>query len=323
MAPDARTLAMLRAWRLLMVGTSLAAAGSLTLLLRARRDPRPVMVGACLFACFTSFALFSTVSGPATPWVHAAPTVPLATLALLVRPLPRVFVVNGVIAACLLGYYGLSPARLSDPYTLNTLIMVATSAVFCTALGHLLFRLSRRDFHQQRELLRLATVDPLTEVRNRRALLEAGDRELRRARRAGTRLTVLMVDLDHFKGINDRYGHAVGDAVLREAARRLQAELREHDLLGRLGGEEFAVALPETDLEAALRVAERLRRCLAEAPVAVDDARVALTASLGAAEVDLHEESLEAALGRADAALYEAKAAGRNRVGGGLALTAR
>ena len=322
-APDERTLLVLRAWRLLMVGTALFSAGVVTLLLRGRRDPRPFLVGACLFACATSFGLFSTVAGPATPWIHAAPTVPLATLGLLVRPLPRVLAVNGLIAACLLGYYGVSPARLGDPFTLNTLIMVATSAVFCTALGHLLYRLGERDFHQRQELLRLATADSLTEVLNRRAFLSAGARELRRARRSGARLSVLMVDLDHFKAINDRFGHAAGDAVLRESARRLRAQLRDHDLIGRIGGEEFAVALPETDLDRALRVAERLRRCLAEAAVEVDGEPIAVTASLGTAEVDLHDDSLERALGRADSALYEAKDAGRDRVGGGLALTAR
>ncbi|MEW6280700.1 MAG: diguanylate cyclase [Candidatus Eremiobacterota bacterium] len=160
---------------------------------------------------------------------------------------------------------------------------------------------------------RLATVDELTGVWNRRHFFELARREAARSQRSGAPLGVLMLDIDHFKKFNDSYGHAVGDAVLAEVAGRCHRVLRETDIFGRYGGEEFAAVLTDTGDEQAVRmVAERLREGVSERPLdTAEHGPLQLTVSIGAAR---GEEDLEALLSRADAALYRAKAEGRNRV---------
>ncbi|WP_448189546.1 diguanylate cyclase [Azospirillum sp. sgz301742] len=165
------------------------------------------------------------------------------------------------------------------------------------------------------ELKILATTDPLTGLSNRRAFLSAAERELGRVRRYGRPAAVLMFDIDHFKRINDTHGHAVGDVALQRVAAACRELLRDSDLVGRLGGEEFGVLLPETDTASALDVAERLRAALAAAVVpAPEGATLTLTASIGVAVCEARDGSIEQALGRADRALYRAKGAGRNRI---------
>ncbi len=163
-------------------------------------------------------------------------------------------------------------------------------------------------------LNRLATLDPLTGVWNRRRFLELAGAELGRARRYGRQLGVFLLDLDRFKAINDTYGHAAGDEVLRTVVRRTRDVLRASDHIARFGGEEFVVLLPETDGEGTAVVAERVRAALAEAPVLVDGRAVPVTGSLGFASWLPDEPSIEQTLRRADVALYAAKQAGRNRV---------
>ncbi|MGC2854794.1 diguanylate cyclase [Novispirillum sp. DQ9] len=163
------------------------------------------------------------------------------------------------------------------------------------------------------ELERLATTDPLTGTRNRRAFFDMAGREIIRSERTGAPLCAVMLDIDHFKAVNDRYGHAGGDAVLRAVVARIGAEIRPVDILGRLGGEEFALVLPDTDGDGAMLVAERLRQALAAAPVPADGVDIPVTSSFGVAVLTAGE-ALDSLLGRADAALYAAKTSGRNRV---------
>jgi diguanylate cyclase (GGDEF)-like protein/PAS domain S-box-containing protein len=160
------------------------------------------------------------------------------------------------------------------------------------------------------ELARQATTDELTGVRNRRSLLETARQEFTRALRYQHPLSVLMLDIDHFKDINDSHGHDVGDQVLRAVADACRRELRDSDVLGRLGGEEFGVVLPNTRHEGALAVAERLRARI-EA-LRVGDG-IAPKVSIGVACME-GANGIEDVLKRADQALYAAKAAGRNRV---------
>lgn len=169
----------------------------------------------------------------------------------------------------------------------------------------------------QREHLRqLATTDTLTGIANRRHLLEVGTREFSRAKRYEHPLSVLMLDIDRFKAINDRWGHATGDRVIQELARLLQTVVRDLDVAGRLGGEEFVVILPETDLPGAQAIAERLRSAVEQSEQVKTGSGKPLrfTASIGVAALDVADNSLEATLERADAALYQAKTSGRNRV---------
>jgi diguanylate cyclase (GGDEF)-like protein len=158
-----------------------------------------------------------------------------------------------------------------------------------------------------------ATIDPLTEIFNRRALLEAGRRVLGRLAWDKQPVSVLMFDLDHFKKINDRFGHAVGDRALQVFARTAAARLRATDIIGRLGGEEFAAILPGTSLLAAAVAAERVRSAFQETAVEIDGLPIGGTVSIGAAVTEDVDGDIDALLAQADRALYAAKAAGRNR----------
>ncbi len=164
----------------------------------------------------------------------------------------------------------------------------------------------------EQELKRLATTDPLTGLFNRRHFFRHAEVLFRQANLLSAPLSVVMVDLDHFKSINDRYGHGVGDEVLREAAARLRRVLRADDLIARYGGEEFALLLPRTPCAAALQVAERLRRALSDRPIPTSAGELSVTASFGVACLDETVDSLDTLLLHADQALYAAKGAGRN-----------
>lgn len=170
-------------------------------------------------------------------------------------------------------------------------------------------------------IYRMATVDAVTEVYTRRYVLDALTREIRRARRNGRPLAVLGLDLDHFKDVNDRWGHDAGDQVLREAAATLHAALRGSDILGRTGGEEFLAVLPDTPHADALALAERLRAALAGRTLTLRQADGSelphrQTASLGVAVLTPEMNGTRELLAAADARLYAAKHAGRNTVSG-------
>lgn len=165
------------------------------------------------------------------------------------------------------------------------------------------------------ELTELATTDTLTGLPNRRHFLSRLNEELERIRRLNPReACVLMLDLDHFKRINDTHGHAAGDTVLRHFAAILREQLRQTDTGGRLGGEEFAIILPGTTVQAAQGFAERLGQKLADMPAMIDGQSVPVTASIGIVAITLADKSSDTVLMRADAALYKAKEGGRNRV---------
>jgi two-component system, cell cycle response regulator len=167
-----------------------------------------------------------------------------------------------------------------------------------------------------REALReQATSDPLTGLANRRTILEVLDRELARCRRSGAACSVGIVDLDHFKAVNDTHGHAAGDAVLRHAASTMRATVRPYDLLGRYGGEEFVIVLPGCDAAGARAAAERLRASMAGTAIAVGEVSLRVTCSLGVAVSSAESGwDRDRLLGAADAALYRAKEEGRDRV---------
>lgn len=165
-----------------------------------------------------------------------------------------------------------------------------------------------------RRLEDLAATDQLTGLNNRRVALQRLDEEHARFQRSGQRYALVMMDLDHFKAINDQHGHDGGDAVLREVARRLLQDVRSTDTLARMGGEEFLLLLPMNDIDGALVHAGRIRRHVAASPVHTPMADVVVTVSLGVAEVLHTDPSAQSVVSRADAALYRAKAAGRNRV---------
>ena len=156
--------------------------------------------------------------------------------------------------------------------------------------------------------------DGLTGLLDRRAIDEALQGQIQRSRRTGETFSVLMLDLDHFKAINDRFGHATGDLALKHVATLLREVLREVDSLGRIGGEEFLALMPGAALDAAGPVAERVRERLALSPMVLDGEAVAISASIGMAQWSSPDEDASQLVGRADSALYAAKAQGRDRV---------
>jgi two-component system, cell cycle response regulator len=174
----------------------------------------------------------------------------------------------------------------------------------------------QRDLIEARETLRyLAMHDSLTGLMNRMAVLDAVNREISRSRREGSPLSVILADLDFFKALNDRHGHLAGDTVLRETARRMTAVVRQYDTVGRYGGEEFLVVLPNASADAARDVAERIRHAIQYEPMAADGRDIDVAMSLGVSTVIPDESTTERLiLKSADDALYRAKTQGRNRV---------
>lgn len=198
-----------------------------------------------------------------------------------------------------------APPGARDPTALRQLTTAAADLIGL-ALANVRLRDRLRD-----ESLR----DPLTGLFNRRSLDEALNREIQRANRSGGTLAVVMLDLDHFKAFNDRYGHAAGDSALRTLGRFLTARLRATDIACRYGGEEFTVILPETSREQALRIAERLREEFERTPILHAGASFPpLTLSIGVATYPEDGYTADSLIDAADAALYAAKAGGRNRI---------
>jgi diguanylate cyclase (GGDEF)-like protein len=164
------------------------------------------------------------------------------------------------------------------------------------------------------EIHSLALTDPLTGLQNRRSLFNLGRIEFARSSRLYRPFSCLMLDIDHFKQFNDTYGHPTGDQVLGQVAECAKRSIREVDLIGRYGGEEFLFFLPETDLLTAQRVAERLRASIEKMPIRVSEQELHVTVSIGVSRKDENTLELETLIARADQALYIAKHKGRNRV---------
>ena len=189
-------------------------------------------------------------------------------------------------------------------------------------LIYLMLRQLRIKLDYARDLLdRMSKTDILTEISNRRHLMERFNNELERAKRAGNSLCCIMMDVDHFKAINDTFGHLKGDDVLRELAKILKDSIRTYDVVGRYGGEEFMIILPDTNLENAAKLAERIRQKV-ESDLGNKSnlsASNSVTISLGLTGMRDDDTSFETIIKRADEALYRAKESGRNRVEIGFA----
>jgi diguanylate cyclase (GGDEF)-like protein len=179
-----------------------------------------------------------------------------------------------------------------------------------TTVGFLLMCTER----SQAELDRAAHMDYLTGICNRRAIEDLARRAIAAARRHGMPMAIMIVDIDHFKRINDEHGHECGDIALVEAVRRLRESLRAEDLVGRLGGEEFVAVMPNTDGVAALAAAERVRAAFAEAPMQIGGHEIAVTITAGVAVLTAEDQLFSHLLRRADRAMYAGKNAGRNQV---------
>tara|TARA_B100001027_G_scaffold138287_1_gene96040 strand:+ start:1162 stop:2049 length:888 start_codon:yes stop_codon:yes gene_type:complete len=166
----------------------------------------------------------------------------------------------------------------------------------------------------EQDLQILCRTDPLTTAANRRAFNEILSQEFSRFKRSQKEYALIMIDLDHFKSINDQHGHSVGDQVLIEVTERCKDNIRVHDILARLGGEEFCILLPYTESKQAKKVAERLREKIEIKPIIVDGLRVKVTISVGISLVSTNDEDGHQAMERADQKLFQAKESGRNQI---------
>ncbi len=197
--------------------------------------------------------------------------------------------------------------------TTFSLSLIAVSIVFYAFTDRTIW-FFKRMVASNRRLRDLAMRDPLTGLLNARAFYAVGDMLIKLARRNNAPFSMLFVDLDHFKSINDRYGHAVGDVVLRDFAASLARHVRKSDVVGRVGGEEFALLLPDTDQTGAVALAELLRRTTEAMIIRVGENTLSITASIGVATNAAHHRNIADIQKEADLAAYAAKRLGRNRV---------
>ena len=216
-----------------------------------------------------------------------------------------------MLARALLTITSGSGADLLSPDVLQsvTILLFGLFSVIST-LGVVWIEIEQR----QLDLTRLAMLDSLTGTLNRRAFMQQYERELSRCIRNKTGLALALFDLDNFKLINDTHGHAIGDEVLCRAVDTLRSKLRAHDVLGRYGGEEFALLLPGADKAAAMLAVERARQAVGERPLEAGPLSIPITVSAGVAAYGVDGSDWESLLSGADKALYEAKQSGRNRV---------
>lgn len=207
---------------------------------------------------------------------------------------------------------------LESPYSQSAMATGVLAMVYLGVSFHAYVDRSMSYFKRMRDynnqLQDLASYDPLTRVFNAGAYYRACDQQIHASHRSNQPFAVLFIDLDHFKSINDTYGHAVGDDVLRTVAQTLRATVRRSDIIGRIGGEEFSVFLPNTQLQGAQQLAETLRVAIESIHIEVDGVRLKITASIGVAAKCFDQETMQAIQQHADQAMYEAKRGGRNRV---------
>ena len=225
-----------------------------------------------------------------------------------------------ILAVCLWAYYvGLDVLMWYipplQPISSNALLGVHIfnlTVVFCMFSYLALFYVVTVT-RAHRSLARMATTDSLTGLFNRRHMIELTEKELARHHRSPSNLTLMLMDIDHFKHVNDQHGHDIGDRVLDAVSLVLKNSMREQDFIGRWGGEEFLAVLPETDLDQAAVSAERIRKAIQALVIDSDGDKVSVTLSIGITQYRA-QEALSNAIARADRALYEGKSAGRNRV---------
>lgn len=288
-----------------------------------RRNRWPLL----LVVTITLLAFAFAAIWPSPRWRVATIALPLATLqfgvarsilrARAARPADymtaALFCACGALAVMRFGVELLGPGFVAEPVRGAMHVIVLVFSGILPIVGTIGFMLMCGD-RLNDDLARLAMVDPLTGVYNRRTLAGMAAAAIARARRESLPLALLAVDVDHFKHINDRFGHDSGDEALRLLVAGMQASLDEHAILSRIGGEEFAVLLPDRDEEQARATAERLRQHLEQTRFAVDGQALPLHVSIGVAEIGSTLPDLAALLREADRALYAAKRTGRNRV---------
>lgn len=257
-----------------------------------------------------------------TPWFYVTYILPFATIIINVRIVRRIFAAIFLPLAYAAFFMQLRPGPGYWGFEYNDAIfnILGSATLISIVLGHLIYHLNRNNFLQsrqlkiqRREIQQLADHDTLTGLYNRREFENRMEEEFTRSDRYDQFLTIIMIDLDHFKEINDTYGHQAGDRVLEAMGDIIEEQTRNTDICCRYGGEEFCIALPETPLQDARTIAERLREELAERTFESDkDGSFSVTCSIGLTEREPDDTHFEQTLKRADKALYDAKSRGRD-----------
>ena len=318
-------------WLSAVVGNTLIVA-AIALAMRALRvfvggAPRDVMTWVLLAALFVLLVVFTEVQpshvGRAIAISAALGIVALRAARLLHRKAPAAcklssrvteYVFWGVAVLTALRIVGTllfpPPSALAAGPFNSAVFLLYSGFIIVSTLSVMWMEIESL----QSELVRAARYDALTGLYNRGTFLEEFEREVSRCARGGPAFSLAVFDLDRFKRLNDQYGHPFGDRVLKAFAEVLRADIRKHDAVGRYGGEEFALLMPNTGKETAMRVAERVRRDLEARGITVDGKRVEVTVSGGIATYGVEGEDWDTLLSAADTALYEAKNSGRNRV---------
>lgn len=297
-----------------MLSMKIFTAASVLLLLIVRSRPQWFYPVAVISEVFSLLELASAlIYVPADElrilWVFA--NVPAVYLLLGRR-------VGAVVTACIIIALIIGNPYMAAPYSPNALATAVISLIYAGAFFFAYARQTIYFFMRMREsndrLREMATRDTLTGLLNARAYYEICDRFIRLAKRHHSPYSVMFVDLDHFKSINDTYGHAAGDLVLKTVANCLSQSLRKSDALGRIGGEEFSIFLPNTDIEGALNLAENIRTAIEALMPSTGEKPLKITASIGVARNQHSDQTMLEIQQQADQAMYYAKRKGRNRV---------
>ncbi|HUL56216.1 MAG TPA: diguanylate cyclase, partial [Usitatibacter sp.] len=317
-------------WGLATMAIAFAVGFSTRFLDIARYLPRTARGLEVLRVALIAIAIAAAVSPVATPRLGALMSVLLVLInfVLVGLGIHAAFLRNRYAGYFLLGWIPLTASTTMRALQAAGFAEIPYEASFLAILGALWEALvltagiadRALSFRRERDVARhLARRDGLTGALNRRAAQERLDEAFELSRRHGSPLAVFFLDIDHFKSINDTYGHAAGDAVLIAVSQRIASQLRASDVVGRWGGEEFVALLPGASPEIARAMGERIRRAIEAEPVIVEDARVAVTVSVGVAMLDASNKDSADLVHLADEALYRAKEKGRNRVEEALA----
>jgi diguanylate cyclase (GGDEF)-like protein len=287
----------------------------LTQFVRFQRSDRKTRVSRVIVGMYvtTYLTLIAALAFLKDGFNHGLPGLILTTMscsAIFVRARDVAWSIPLIVITMLL----MRVLQIDSVTLINSLVYLAASVGITWVYVRLLEKSNRRAFLLEQQLERDARTDSLTGVYIRRHLSALAEAEIQRAKRFNRPLSVILLDIDHFKRVNDTYGHDVGDEAIRATAALLQQNLRTTDYLGRMGGEEFAALLAETTGEQAMALAERLRKLAEEQALSTPHGLLRFTISLGVASFSPANPNWEALLKAADDALYEAKRGGRNQV---------
>ncbi|MFB6345575.1 MAG: GGDEF domain-containing protein [bacterium] len=303
-----------------------------------RRNVFPVLFVAVLADIVLTGYLFGNIAelNLTKPWFYVIFVLPIITVFLSVKIVPRIIATFLVPIAYAGAYffdnlealvflnqgYELRPYYMGYEYIGLIANITVSIVIISILLGHIVYHLNRSNFFQaralkkqQQKIQKLADQDQLTGLYTRREFENRFRKEYERCERYDSKISVMMIDLDHFKDVNDTYGHPVGDEVLQTMGSLIEEQTRMSDIAGRYGGEEFCLVLPETSKENTKAIAERLREALSDVEFQGPEGETfTVTCSIGIAEYEETHGDPEELLGNADQALYEAKEAGRDRV---------